>query len=149
MCMWRAVCAGKRHVVLYPVLFQSGANFGSSLHTPAGMIAPHGFEIEANIFCMSAVVPVEKRIPSFKDNLRTPSTAGDFLKLIVPSFRGREDLGGGSVAVVGGSTTNTGAPYYAGMAALRVGAEAATILTSLEVKHCKQPPCVAAVQLAF
>eukprot|EP00729_Bicosta_minor_P030359 gene30359-34358_t len=59
--------------------------------------------------------------------------AAAVLKLIVPPLDGTTYKGqGGRVGILGGSVDYTGAPFYAAMAALRVGAELCTIYTATE-----------------
>ena len=57
----------------------------------------------------------------------------DFLRRIAPPLDGRHHKGqAGRIGVLGGSVDYAGAPYYAGMAALRVGGELLYLLTAEE-----------------
>merc|ERR1719198_1742453 len=63
----------------------------------------------------------------------TPLSITDFLLHIVPPLDGHSYKGSsGRIGVLGGSVDFAGAPYYAGMAALRVGAELLYLCTALE-----------------
>eukprot|EP00039_Didymoeca_costata_P005339 m.80656 g.80656 ORF g.80656 m.80656 type:complete len:306 (-) comp12774_c0_seq2:1083-2000(-) len=56
--------------------------------------------------------------------------ASKFLRQVAPKLDGFAHKGqGGRIGVLGGSKDYTGAPYYSGMAALRVGAELCTVFT--------------------
>ena len=67
------------------------------------------------------------------DDGKTPLTISDYLRDIAPALDGRSYKGqSGRIGVLGGSIDFTGAPYYAAMAALRVGAELLYLCTAEE-----------------
>lgn len=80
-----------------------------------------------------SLIPALPAIPSFKEDCLTPQSSGDFLRYIAPKldFTGRKG-DGGRICIFGGSVDYTGAPYYAGMAALRAGAELLYLCTAEE-----------------
>lgn len=64
---------------------------------------------------------------------QVPPYITDFLRQTVPRLDGRSHKGqNGRIGVLGGSVDFTGAPYYAGIAALRTGAELIYMLTAQE-----------------
>eukprot|EP00931_Biecheleriopsis_adriatica_P115119 TRINITY_DN90958_c0_g1_i1.p1 TRINITY_DN90958_c0_g1~~TRINITY_DN90958_c0_g1_i1.p1 ORF type:complete len:391 (-),score=100.77 TRINITY_DN90958_c0_g1_i1:28-1200(-) len=67
------------------------------------------------------------------DDCKTPLSVNDYLLGIAPSLDGHSYKGqAGRIGVLGGSVDFAGAPYYAGMAALRVGAELLYLCTAEE-----------------
>ena len=98
---------------------------------------PDVFRPQCRIFCTAQQVlekPGNKYgLPCFIDDRRTPATPGDLLRYIVPSLDGSRHKGQcGRVGIIGGSQDFTGAPYYAGMAALRTGADLVYVFTAKE-----------------
>jgi len=64
---------------------------------------------------------------------RQSGAAGAFLRLVAPALDGRGHKGqAGRIGVLGGSVDFAGAPYYAGISALRVGAELLYLCTAEE-----------------
>lgn len=64
---------------------------------------------------------------------RQSRAASSFLRLVAPSLDGRGHKGqAGRIGVLGGSVDFAGAPYYAGISALRVGAELLYLFTAEE-----------------
>jgi len=101
------------------------------------MVAPDVLEEVGASFealCPAQITPPEVvAFPSFFDKKQTPITLNDFLNRIAPPLDGRGHKGqAGRIGVLGGSVDFAGAPYYAGMAALRVGAELLYLCTADE-----------------
>jgi hypothetical protein len=118
----------------YPTLF----HFGSSGNQDANPSIPRCFEPTAHTFREAKALnyTLNAPIPHFYDDgLLTPRprSVGDCLLYLAPPLDGRGHKGGaGRVGVLGGSVDYAGAPFYAGMAALRVGAELLYLLTAQE-----------------
>eukprot|EP00446_Apocalathium_sp_SHHI-4_P072709 CAMPEP_0177559442 /NCGR_PEP_ID=MMETSP0369-20130122/70838_1 /TAXON_ID=447022 ORGANISM="Scrippsiella hangoei-like, Strain SHHI-4" /NCGR_SAMPLE_ID=MMETSP0369 /ASSEMBLY_ACC=CAM_ASM_000364 /LENGTH=668 /DNA_ID=CAMNT_0019046171 /DNA_START=29 /DNA_END=2038 /DNA_ORIENTATION=+ len=79
---------------------------------------PRSFLPAYRIFCRTRALDAVDRLASFEDEGRTPASVADFLVAVAPRLDGRGH--------------NAGAPYYAGMAALRVGAELLYLCTAEE-----------------
>ena len=100
---------------------------------PATFIFPSSFAPSSHIFCETQALEFVDGLPRFRDDRKTPRSPGDLLLDIAPPLDGSAHKGqAGRVGVLGGSVDYAGAPYYAGMAALRVGAELLYLLTAEE-----------------
>lgn len=96
---------------------------------------PDSFLPTTRIFCATRALSNKHvmDLPQFKDDRRTPQTVSDYVRYIAPSLDGSGHKGSsGRIAVLGGSKDYTGAPYYAGMSALRAGAELLYLFTAEE-----------------
>lgn len=118
---------GRNMFMAFPTLFCFNKGPGGRL------LVPPSFQPSARIFCSTRVLDSIDNIPGFRDDLQTPQTISDFLRYVAPKLDGSSHKGqAGRIGVLGGSPDYTGAPYYAGMAALRVGAELLYMLTAEE-----------------
>jgi ATP-dependent NAD(P)H-hydrate dehydratase len=99
-------------------------------------ILPDYYEPSARVFCTTNVLEytLSSPTPRFVDGqCSVPASVGDFLLHLAPPLNGRGHKGGaGRIGVLGGSVDYAGAPFYAGMASLRVGAELLYLLTAHE-----------------
>jgi len=94
---------------------------------------PESFLPASHIFCATQALDMCDGLPRFLDDNRIPCTPGDFLRFIAPSLDGKGHKGqAGRIGVLGGSVDYAGAPYYAGISALRVGAELLYLCTADE-----------------
>jgi len=104
-----------------------------SLFNVAAEDLPHSFLPTRRVFCSSRSMLIDNSIPRFVDGGKTPRSLADFLAAIAPRLDGSGHKGqAGRIGVLGGSVDYAGAPYYAGMAALRVGAELLYLCTAEE-----------------
>lgn len=111
----------------FPTLF----NFGDATAGPERF--PVSFRPKCRIWCSSRSLALQDYLPSYLDDGKTPKTLQDFLLDIAPPLDGRSYKGqSGRIGLLGGSVDFAGAPYYAGMAALRVGAELLYLCTAEE-----------------
>merc|ERR1712194_136745 len=100
---------------------------------PAACSGESAFQPSRRVFCDEAILNHTDTLPRFLDGGQTPKSSSDFLRDIVPSLDGRGHKGqAGRICVLGGSVDFAGAPYYAGMASLRVGGELAYMCTAEE-----------------
>lgn len=93
-------------------------------------INPTGF-YRASFSAMAASDTSSKHLSSivdFEDSNWNDMIERTILPLTCQGHKGSS----GRVAIVGGSAMYTGAPYYAGMAALKVGSDLATVFCALE-----------------
>ena len=105
---------GRTMFMAFPTLF----NFGDSDTCPN---IPSSFLPKCHIFCGSKCLDSNDGLPHFLDDRKTPLSVGDFLVHVAPALDGSGHKGqAGRVVVLGGSVDYAGAPFYAGMAALRV-----------------------------
>lgn len=94
---------------------------------------PPSFRPVCHTFCNTQALDTCDGLPRFLDDYRTPASLADFLLDIAPRLDGHGYKGqAGRIGVLGGSVDFTGAPYYAGMASLRVGAELLYLCTASE-----------------
>eukprot|EP00928_Gymnodinium_smaydae_P001462 TRINITY_DN10539_c1_g3_i1.p1 TRINITY_DN10539_c1_g3~~TRINITY_DN10539_c1_g3_i1.p1 ORF type:complete len:505 (+),score=67.68 TRINITY_DN10539_c1_g3_i1:53-1516(+) len=94
---------------------------------------PPAFLPTCHIFCATRALEFEDGLPSFLDDRKTPVSMTDYMLDIAPCLDGRGHKGqAGRIGVLGGSVDFAGAPYYAGMSALRVGAELLYLCTAEE-----------------
>lgn len=108
---------GRNMFMTFPTLFDFGERRGPERY-------PASFRPRCHIFCGSRSLAFEDGLPNYLDDCRTPLSISDYLLDIAPHLDGHSYKGqSGRIGVLGGSPDFAGAPYYAGMAALRVGAE--------------------------
>eukprot|EP00913_Durusdinium_trenchii_P025104 g23564.t1 len=88
---------------------------------------PVAFRPRCRIHCATRALAAQDHLPAYLDDGKTPVSLQDYLLDIAPPLDGRRRIG-----VLGGSVDFTGAPYYAAMAALRVGAELLYLCTAEE-----------------
>eukprot|EP00405_Crypthecodinium_cohnii_P008955 CAMPEP_0206425376 /NCGR_PEP_ID=MMETSP0324_2-20121206/3756_1 /ASSEMBLY_ACC=CAM_ASM_000836 /TAXON_ID=2866 /ORGANISM="Crypthecodinium cohnii, Strain Seligo" /LENGTH=450 /DNA_ID=CAMNT_0053890149 /DNA_START=312 /DNA_END=1663 /DNA_ORIENTATION=+ len=95
---------------------------------------PRAFQPRAQLGCMDEMLPSTDHLPRFFDlEDQDPRSPSDVLRLIAPPLDGRSHKGqGGRIGVLGGSVDFVGAPCYAGLSALRVGAELLYLFTADE-----------------
>jgi len=117
----------------FPTLFEFVAGDAAVVTGDARPAFPQSFLPECRVFCSSRALHYNDGLPSFLDDRKTPLALSDFLLDIAPRLDGKGHKGqAGRVCVLGGSIDFAGAPYYAGMAALRVGAELLYLCTATE-----------------
>eukprot|EP00300_Choanocystis_sp_HF-7_P009508 c1646_g1_i1.p1 GENE.c1646_g1_i1~~c1646_g1_i1.p1 ORF type:complete len:505 (-),score=86.00 c1646_g1_i1:11-1525(-) len=127
---------GRRMLMTFPTIFDV-----ASAPTESSGLArfPPSFHPQCHIFHDSYCFSLTTSLPKFSDDRRTPylgprthlSPLADFLKNLAPKMDGTTHKGqAGRIAVLGGSRDYTGAPYYASMASLRIGAELAMVLVA-------------------
>lgn len=131
---------GRNMFMAFPTLFDFGVDEGY----------PESFMPQSHIFCRTAALELHDTLPKFLDDNVSPASPGDFLRFIAPPLDGRGRKGhGGRVGVLGGSVDYAGAPYYAAMSALRVGAELLYLCTAEEatgpIKSYSPEPMVSPV----
>mmetsp|Transcript_31582 Transcript_31582/g.73624 ORF Transcript_31582/g.73624 Transcript_31582/m.73624 type:complete len:477 (+) Transcript_31582:97-1527(+) len=115
---------GRRMFMAFPTLFEFVKGDGSPPEFPPA------FMPTCHIFCASRALVADDGLAYFLDDRKTPLSMRDVLLDLAPWLDGRAHKGqAGRVGVLGGSVDFTGAPFYAGMAALRVGAELLYLLT--------------------
>lgn len=113
-------------VMGFPTLFEFVTGQGKPEFPPSFLPTCH-------IFCATRALQANDGLPSFLDDRKTPLSLQDYMLDIAPRLDGRGYKGqAGRIGVLGGSIDFAGAPYYAGMAALRVGAELLYLCTALE-----------------
>lgn len=94
---------------------------------------PPAFMPTCHIFCATKALDADDGLANFLDDRKTPLSITDFLRDIAPRLDGRGHKGqAGRICVLGGSVDFAGAPYYAGMSALRAGAELLYLCTASE-----------------
>lgn len=117
---------GRQMFRTFPTLFE----FVTGQARP---IFPKSFLPQSHIFCATRALEYDDGLPCFLDEEKTPLTIGDYLLAIAPRLDGCGYKGqAGRICILGGSVDYAGAPYYAGMAALRVGAELVYVCTAEE-----------------
>lgn len=117
---------GRNNFMTFPTLFSFDATAGPERF-------PVSFRPKCRIWCSSRSLELQDHLPSYLDDGKTPKTLQDFLLDIAPPLDGRSYKGqSGRIGLLGGSVDFAGAPYYAGMAALRVGAELLYLCTAEE-----------------
>lgn len=117
---------GHNMFMAFPTLFDF-VKAGSAPEIPLSFIP------QCRIFCATRVLDSIDGLPAFFDDRKVPRSLGDFLLALAPPLDGRGHKGGaGRIGVLGGSIDYAGAPFYAGMAALRVGAELLYLCTAQE-----------------
>merc|ERR1712194_145893 len=83
---------------------------------------PASFLPTCHIFCATQALDSNDGLAKFLDDRKTPVSVGDYILSIAPRLDGRGYKGqAGRIGVLGGSVDFAGAPFYAGMSALRVG----------------------------
>ena len=116
---------GRNNFMTFPTLFQFQGEGPERF--------PASFRPRCRIHCTMRSLAQQDRLPSYLDDGKTPESLQDYLLDIAPALDGRSYKGqSGRIGVLGGSVDFAGAPYYAGMAALRVGAELLYLCTAEE-----------------
>lgn len=117
---------GRDMIMAFPTLFEFVKRDAKPEFPPAFLPTCH-------IFCATKCLDTDDGLPNFLDDRQTPLSVGDFLLDIAPRLDGRGHKGqAGRICVLGGSIDYAGAPFYAGMSALRAGAELLYLCTALE-----------------
>jgi ATP-dependent NAD(P)H-hydrate dehydratase len=126
-------CAGQFFVTGDPAGFLLLTTLFDFIDGTSAPIFPASFQPKRHVFCGTKALESRDGLPHFMDNGQTPRSPGDFLLGTAPPLDGTAHKGqAGRIGVLGGSVDYAGAPFYAGMAALRVGAELLYLLTAEE-----------------
>lgn len=117
---------GKNMIMAFPTLFEFVTGNGKPEF-------PASFLPTCHIFCATQALESNDGLARFLDDRKTPVSVSDYILNIAPRLDGRGYKGqAGRIGVLGGSVDYAGAPFYAGMSALRVGAELLYLCTALE-----------------
>eukprot|EP00929_Paragymnodinium_shiwhaense_P045509 TRINITY_DN23250_c0_g1_i1.p1 TRINITY_DN23250_c0_g1~~TRINITY_DN23250_c0_g1_i1.p1 ORF type:complete len:418 (-),score=72.00 TRINITY_DN23250_c0_g1_i1:44-1297(-) len=118
---------GRNMIMAFPTLFEFVAGGGVAPQFPDAFLP------KSHIFCATRALEMNDGLALFLDDNRTPESTADFLKFVAPALDGRGHKGSsGRIGVLGGSIDFAGAPYYAGISALRIGAELLYLCTAAE-----------------